>query len=177
MSETTRLLDAVRGGDAAAADKLIELLYRELHELARARARPGRTLQPTALVSEVWLKLNGKLGDFKDRRHFLAVASRAMRQILANAAREARTLKRGGHQRAVTLDEQSGGPSRELDIVALDDSLRRLAELDERQARIVELRFLCSLSIAETAAVLGVATSTVEDDWAMAQAWLRREMA
>ena len=75
MSETTRLLDAVRGGDDGAAEALIELLYHELHDLARARALPGRTLQPTALVSEVWLKLNGKLGDFKDRRHFLAVAS------------------------------------------------------------------------------------------------------
>jgi RNA polymerase sigma factor (TIGR02999 family) len=180
MAETTRLLQALRDGDDSASGPLIELLYRELHAMARAKARPDSTLQPTALVNEVWLKLNGKLGDFADRRHFFAVASRAMRQILANAAREARTLKRGGAQRGVTLDEGINGglgaPDAQLDLVALDDSLRKLAELDERQARIVELRFLCSLTIAETASVLGISHTTVEGDWAMAQAWLRREL-
>ena len=176
MPETTRLLEALRAGDESAAAPLVELLYHELYAMARARVRPGKTLQPTALVHEVWLKLNGQLGSFHDRRHFLAVASRAMRQVLANAARDARTLKRGGDRFGVTLGAEVGAPAAEIDLVALDDSLRRLAELDERQGRIVELRFLCSLTIAETAEVLGVSTTTVEDDWAMARAWLRREL-
>lgn len=176
MPETTRLLEALRAGDESAAEPLVELLYQELRAMAGARVRPGKTLQPTALVHEVWLKLNGQLGSFHDRRHFLAVASRAMRQVLANAARDARTMKRGGDRCGLTLDADVGSPATELDLVALDDSLSRLAALDERQARIVELRFLCSLTIAETAEVLGVSTRTVEGDWAMARAWLRREL-
>lgn len=176
MPETTQLLAALRAGDTSAAESLIELLYDKLHAMARARALPGRTLQPTALVNEVWLKVNGKLGEFEDRRHFLAVASRAMRQVLASAAREASSLKRGDGNRAVTLDVDFVPAREEISLVALDSALSKLARVDARQARIVELRFLCSLTINETANTLGISASTVEADWAMAKAWLRREV-
>ena len=174
--EATRLLQAARAGDPGAADRLAELLYAELHALAQAQARPGGTLQPTALIHEVWLKLHGNLASLQDRRHFFAVASRAMRQVLANHARAARAQKRGEGRIGVTLDEHLGLNDDATDVVALDDSLARLAALNERHARVVELRFLCSLSIEETAEALSVSTATVERDWAFAQAWLRREL-
>jgi RNA polymerase sigma factor (TIGR02999 family) len=176
LGEATRLLQAVRSGDAGAADRLAELLYGELHALAQAQARPGGTLQPTVLVHEAWLKLHGNLADLQDRRHFFAVASRAMRQVLANWARAARAMKRGEGRIGVTLDAGLCAPDEPPDVVALDDSLARLATLNERYARVVELRFLCSLSIEETAEALDVSTATVERDWAVAQAWLRREL-
>lgn len=176
VGEATRLLQAARAGDAASAERLAELVYGELHSMALAHARPGGTLQPTALVHEVWLKLHGHLASLQDRRHFFAVASRAMRQVLANHARDARAQKRGDGRLAVTLEEGLGTDDAAIDVVALDDSLAKLARLNERHARVVELRFLCSLSIAETAEALGVSSRTVESDWAVAQAWLRREL-
>jgi len=186
LGEATRLLQAVREGDAGAGERLVELLYGELHALGERHGRRDQTLAPTALVHEVWLKLEGHLAHFADRRHFLAAASQAMRQVLANHARAERALRRGGGRVVVTLDGNRDGrggsdlaansTNAELDLVALDDSLRRLAELDARQARVVELRFLCSLTIPETADVLGVSEGTVKSDWVMAQAWLRREL-
>lgn len=176
LGEATRLLQAARAGDAKAANRLAELVYDELHALAQAHALPGGTLQPTALVHEAWLKLHGNLASLQDRQHFFAVASRAMRQVLANHARAARAQKRGEGRLAVTLNERLGERDEALDAVALDDSLAKLAGLNERHARVVELRFLCSLSIQETAEALGLSHGTVENDWATAQAWLRREL-
>lgn len=128
--EVTRLLQAARVGDTGATDRLAELLYAELHALALAQARPGGTLQPTALVHEVWLKLHSNLANLQDRPHFFAVASRAMRQVLANHARAARAQKRGEGRIGVTLDAHLGLNDHVPDVVALDDSLARLAALN-----------------------------------------------
>ena len=174
--EVTRLLGKVREGDTRSGEALFQLLYGELHRIAQHHARPGQTLQPTALVNEAWLKINDQLDPVQDRRHFLSLASRAMRQVLANYARDARAAKRGGGEHRVTLNTAPGALEQSYDVVALDDSLHKLSQLNERHARVVELRFLCSLTIAETADVLQVSSATVENDWAMARAWLRTEL-
>ena len=179
-SDVTMLLASAREGDESAAERLLPIVYDELSDIARgvfARQQPGHTLQPTALVHEAWFKLAGNLDGAKDRTHFLVIAAKAMRQVLTDHARGRGRQKRGGDVQRVTLNAFSepahGG---DFDLVALDDSLRRLAELDERQARVVELRLFGSLTVPEVAAALGVAKSTVDEDWAMAKAWLRREL-
>lgn len=180
----TRLLQGVRGGDASAGASLAPLIYGELGSLAAqlfAKERHEHTLQPTALIHEAWVKLVGHLGRIEDRRHFFALASQAMRQVLADHARGAARLKRGGGRPGVTLDSQLGvgrgvGPGAAVDLVDLDDSLTRLAHLNARHARVVELRVLGGLTIAETAASLGVSEKTIERDWFMAKAWLRTEL-
>ncbi len=181
--EITRVLRELQEGDAGAADRLLVLLYGELRALAGGFLRqtpPGHTLQPTALVHEAWLKLAGSPGAaWESRAHFMAVAARAMRQILINHARDKRAAKRGGGAQRITLDEAVSPPvgeARELDLIALDLALSKLAGLSERQSRIVELRFFGGLTIAECAHVLGVGTTTVEDDWRLAKAWLAREL-
>lgn len=180
--EITRLLGELQQGDAEAAERLLSLLYGELRALAAsfmARGQPGHTLQPTALVHEAYLRLAGSDLPWQGRAHFMAVAARAMRQILINHARDKAAAKRGGDYRRITLDEAVSPPvgaTREIDLIALDLALSRLAELSERQARIVELRFFGGLTIAEAAHVLGVGTTTVEDDWRLAKAWLAREL-
>ena len=168
-------------GDAAAADRLLPLVYDELRAMAgsyMARRPPGHTLQPTALVHEAYLRLAGSEGDaWQSRAHFMAVAGRAMRQILINHARDKAAAKRGGDRDRVTLDEAVAiSDVRELDVIALDLALSKLADLNERQARIVELRFFGGLTIPEASHVLGVGTTTVEDDWRLAKAWLSREL-
>ena len=174
------MLQALAAGEAADDPALFEAVYSQLHRLAEVAFRgrhAGLTLQPTALVHEAWLKLDGHLAGIRDREHFLAVASLAMRQILHNYAEAARAEKRGGGAPRVTLTEPSDAvPLPALDLVALDDALAELARLHPRHARVVELRFLASLTIADTAASLGVAHSTVEADWAMARAWLRAKL-
>jgi len=179
--EITRILGELQAGDAEAADRLLPLVYDELRALAgshMARRQAGHTLQPTALVHEAYLRLAGSEGDpWESRAHFMAVASRAMRQILINHARDKAAAKRGGDRERVTLDEAVAvSDVRVLDVLALDLALSKLAGLNERQARIVELRFFGGLTIAEAAHVLGVGTTTVEDDWRMAKAWLSREL-
>jgi len=177
-ADVTRLLRSLDLGDEQASARLFEAVYDQLRGLAALQVRGGTpTLQPTALVHEAWLKLDGKLAGLRDRKHFLALAGLAMRQILASYARAARALRRDGGPRAsITLDlPERDERTDPLDLVMLDDALTRLATLKERHARVVELRYLASLTIRETAEALGVATSTVEADWAMAQAWLRRE--
>ena len=151
----TRLLHGIRDGDEDAASALLPLVYGQLHGLAEAIFRgenPGHTLQPTALVHEAWLKLAGHLDSLNDRTHFYAVASRAMRQVLTDHAKSARRQKRCGTARRVTLDDhlqsddrKAGTGSRELDLVDLEDSLAKLARLDARHARMVELRLLGGL--------------------------------
>lgn len=177
----TALLQRVRAGDEGAGDALFDLVHAELRGLARAAFQgqaEGHTLQPTAILNEAWMKMAGHLGSLVDRRHFFVVASRAMRQVLTDYARGSAREKRGGSKRPVTLnDELFGFGDRGLDWIALNDSLEELASLDERQARVVELRFFGALTIEETAQALGVSHTTVETDWAMARAWLRRELA
>jgi RNA polymerase sigma-70 factor (ECF subfamily) len=175
----TRLLRGARGGDASAGESLVPLIYAELGSLAAqlfAREPRRHTLQPTALVHEAWVKLVGHLGRIEDRGHFFALASQAMRQVLADHARRAATVKRGGRRPVVTLDGSLAAGAGAVDVVDLDDSLTRLAALNPRHARVVELRVLGGLTIAETAAALEVSDKTVERDWFMARAWLRTEL-
>jgi RNA polymerase sigma factor (TIGR02999 family) len=177
----TRLLAEVRDGSGAALERVMPLVYDELRRLAGAvfRNQPGdHTLQPTALVHEVFLKLAGSAAlNFNDRQHFFRVAAQAMRQLLTDHARQARAQRRGGDRERILLDSaMAGRAGDDFDLVALDDALTRLTALDERQGRIVELRFLAGLSVEETAAVLGVAPRTVELDSRLARAWLRREL-
>lgn len=176
--EVTKQLAGLQLGDEEAAAQLYELVYGELRGLAAVCGRPGNhTLQPTALVNEVWIKLDGKLEGVRNRKHFLSLAGLAMRQILADRARAERAAKRAVRRVTVTLDVAGSlkGPEM-IDLVALDEALSNLAALEERHARVVELRFLAGLTIAETADTLGVSHTTVESDWAMAQAWLRTEL-
>lgn len=181
--EVTRILGELQRGDASAADRLWPLVYKELRALAGgyfAGQPRGHTLQPTALVHEAYVKLaaNEKF-HWESRAHFMAVAAKAMRQILMNHARDKAAGKRGGGRQRVTLDDAIT-PSRdlggEIDLIALDQALTRLEALSGRQAKIVELRFFAGLSIAETAHVVGVGTTTVEEDWRMAKAWLGRQL-
>lgn len=158
--------------------------YDELRAVASAALRRGgpSTLHPTALVHEAWLKLRGHFKGVRDRQHFLALAALAMRQVLSDHARARRAARRDAAHISVCIslpERSSGDPAspRSLDLVALDNALTKLAALKERHARVVELRFLCSLTIQETAEVLGVSSGTVESDWSMARAWLRNELA
>jgi RNA polymerase sigma-70 factor (ECF subfamily) len=177
----TQLLQAWSRGDEAALDRLIPLVYRDLHLRARrcmAGERPGHSLQTTALIHEAYLKLMGPSPvDWESRGHFFAVAARVMRRILVDRARARRSLKRGGERRPVPLEEAlvfAGPPDR--DLVSLDDALRALAAVDERKARVVEMRYFGGLSVEETATVLRVSPQTVLRDWRLAKAWLLREM-
>ncbi len=180
-TQVTLLLKQVANGNEQAAARLIPLVYDELHRVAKLRLRqerPDHTLQPTALVHEVYLKLVAQRdANWQSRAHFFAVASQLMRRILVDYARGRLRVKRGGKQAKVPLDEVfviSRGRCDEL--LALDESLERLARLDERQSRIVELRFFGGLSVEEAAKVLGVSSKTVKRDWSMAKAWLYGEL-
>jgi RNA polymerase sigma factor (TIGR02999 family) len=182
-----RLLGELRAGDGPALEELFSLLYDELHGLARRQRQRWvgeYTLNTTALVHEAYLKLAGREGiGVESRAHFSAVAARAMRQILCNYARDRRAQKRGGASGMLTLDEAhvSAGrdqvPAEPSDLLlALDEALRRLEQVDPRRARVVECRFFGGLTIEETATAIGASTRTVKRDWAVAQAWLHREM-
>ncbi len=172
----------MREGYSDAADELLPLVYDEFRIMAQrylARERPDHTLDPTALVHEAFMKLiDQNRVDWKGRAHFFAVAAQAMRRILVDHARHHSRLKRGGDRQRVSLDEQlAPGEQRTEDLVALDDALEQLAQLDSRQARIVELRFFAGLTVEEVAETLGVSKRTIEGDWTMARAWLRRELS
>ena len=175
--EITRLLASISGGDRDALGLLFPIVYRELRALAHrqlASARPGETLQTTALVHEVYLKLVGAArAEWQDRRHFFAVASRAMRQIIVDYARARSAEKRGGEQRPLTLEEQYVAVSeRARELVLLDQALTALESRNERLARIVELRFFTGLSVEETASVMDLSERTVKRDWRKARAFL-----
>ena len=179
--DVTRLLQAWCRGEESALERLVPLVYRELHLRARrcmAGERQQHSLQTTALIHEAYLRLVGPSPvDWESRGHFFAVAARVMRRILVDHARARRAQKRGGAGQAVTLDEQlvvAGGPDR--DLVSLDDALQALATFDERKARVVEMRFFGGLSVEETAEVLKVSPQTVLRDWKLAKVWLLREM-
>jgi RNA polymerase sigma factor (TIGR02999 family) len=158
---------------------LMPLVYDELRRIAASymrRERPGQTLQATALVNEVFVRLaSERPRPFADRQHFLAIAALSMRQILVQRARAKKAAKRGGAPDRVTLDESlmSAAPP-DIDILALDEALTRLAALDPEQARIVELRYFGGLTVEETGEVVGVSPATVKRQWAMARAWLKR---
>jgi len=180
-AKITRLLRAWAQGDEAALDELAPMVYRELRERAgvyMGRERRAVTLQATALANEAWLRLvDVSSVDWRDRAHFFAVAAQMMRRILIDAARARVTDKRGGVARHVNLDEipdVSSGRDREL--VAIDYALHRLAELDPRKAKVIELRFFGGLSVEETAAVLKISGQSVMRDWRLAKSWLMHEI-
>jgi RNA polymerase sigma factor (TIGR02999 family) len=173
----TLLLGDVAGGDARARDVLLERLYTELRALAGdifAGQSTEHTLQPTALVHEAYLKLVRAPGrQYESKRHFMAVAAKAMRQVLVNHAREKQAEKRGGTRIQLTLDpDLTPLPDSQFDVLDLEEALTRLERIDERQARIVELRFYGGLTIDETARVMEISESTVKREWRMARAEL-----
>ena len=179
--QTTELLVAWSHGDSAAGDRLLPRVYDELRAIAARRLgseRGDHTLQPTELVHEMFLRLFGaqRLG-WQDRAHFFAVAATMMRRILVDHARRRRRGKRGGDALRISLARLGDiSEQRTPDLVALDGALDRLAAIDERKARIVELHFFAGLSVAETAEVLGCSTATVTRHWRMAKAMLLREL-
>lgn len=181
QGRTTLLLAQAGRGEPAALAGLTALVYDELRDLAAAylrRERAGHSLQPTALVHEAFIKLVDSSGlQATDRRHFFAIAANTMRRVLVEHARTRGAAKRGGGRHRVSLTGvQAGGPESEVEVVALDEALKKLATFDERQARIVELRFFGGLAVDEVAELLGVSKRTVEGDWTMARAWLLREL-
>jgi RNA polymerase sigma factor (TIGR02999 family) len=168
-------------GDRGALDKLTPFVYDELHRLARhymRRERPGHTLQTSALINEAYVRLVDQNVAWQNRAHFFGIAARLMRQILVDHARAHQYAKRGGGDaQKVSLDEAANlAQGRAAELVALDDALKSLAAFDAQQARIVELKFFGGLTIEETAEVLGISHATVERDWSVARAWLRRQM-
>lgn len=182
---TSQLLAAWGQGDEAARDELLPLVYEELRRLARhylARERPDHTLQPTALINEAYLRLIDQSQiNWQSRAHFFGIAARLMRQILINHAEAHRAAKRAGAAERLSLsyvDCVAGrAEQEEIDLLALDEALQRLARVDEPQYRIVELRYFGGLTVEETAEVMNVSPATVKREWSTARAWLRRELS
>jgi RNA polymerase sigma-70 factor, ECF subfamily len=180
-SQVTGLLVAVQRGDAAAVNQLIPVVYEELRRLAKrhmARQRKGHTLQTADLVSEAYLKLvNVKEAGWKDRIHFFAVASQAMRSVLVDYARRRGYAKRGGNPIRVSLSEaDQAAEEKSAEVIAIDEALGRLAALDPRKSRVVELRYFGGLTVEESAELLGVSSKTIDREWRWARAWLHREL-
>ena len=170
-----------RNGNQEALAHMLPLVYDELRRLAKRylqRERPNHTLQATALVHEAYLRLvDQRLAQWQNRAHFFGVAAQVMRRILVDHARNQQADKRGGGAAKLSLDDAVGlVEAREVDLVALDDALTTLATLDERQSRIVELRFFGGLTVEEVAEVVGISPATVKRDWSMARAWLYRAL-
>lgn len=181
VSEVTELLVRWRSGDRQALDSLLPLVYDELRRIARhylQGERSGHTLQSTALVNEVYMRMVAQdLPEWQNRAHFFAVAAHLMRQILVDHARSHRASKRGGDVYKIALEEAEGQPlATDVDILALDEALKELAEMDPQQGKVVELKFFAGLSNEDTAEVLGISPSTVKRDWVTARAWLFREL-
>ena len=180
--QITQLLNQWSNGDAEVLDDLMPLVYKELRRQAAGylrRERTDHTLQPTALINEAYLKLIDQRDmKWQNRAHFFAIAAQAMRRILVDYARTRKREKRGGAAENLPLDEALTIVSQEksVDLVALDEALNKLAEFDERQAKVVELRYFSGLSIDETAEVLDVSNVTIRRDWIMAKAWLHQEI-
>ncbi len=175
-SQVTRLLEAWRNGEPAAARKLMPLVYDALRRIARrqmARERDGHTLQTTALVNEAYLRVVNQKVEWEGRVHFFAVAAQLMRRLLVDHARRRERMKRGGSQERVSLDDTELGTSGQgIDVLALHQALRRLASFDPRKSEVVELRYFGGLTVEEIAQVLGLAPITVKREWAKAKAWL-----
>ena len=179
--QITQLLQSWSHGDEAAIDKLMPLVYDELHRMARrymSNEKPDHTLQAIALVNEAYLRLVDASGaNWQNRSHFFAVSAQVMRRILVDWARSRHAAKRGNDVPALELDEALAVPIKTgTDIVAVDDALKALTLFDSRKSQIVELRFFGGLSVKETAAVLKVSEETVHRDWRLAKSWLRREL-
>ena len=179
--DVTQMLRAWSDGDRRALDELIPVVYEELRRQAARylrRERPDHTLQTTALIHEAYVRLvDQKVVRWQNRAHFFGVAAQMMRRILVDHARKGRALKRGGPAVELPLEEEAavaGGP--DVNLVALDEALTKLAAMDERKGRVVELKYFGGLTAEEAAEVLGVSEATVRHDWGLAKAWLRREM-
>jgi len=181
MSDVTRILTAIERGDAKAADELLPLVYEELRHLAASKMShepPGQTLQATALVHEAYIRMVGSQDqNWSGRTHFLAAAAEAMRRILIDNARRKQRLKRGGAQQRVDLDDAElaiEGPSD--DLIALDEALARLAEMDQTRADLVKLRYFAGLTLEQAAGVLNLPERTAKRYWAHARAWLYKQL-
>ena len=181
-SNITKLLRLWNGGDPDVADELLPLVYDELRRRAAAymrRERNDHTLQPTALVHEAYMKLAvQRNGNFNDREHFYAIASQVMRRILVDHAKTRHRQKRGGSNENLPLEEAllAGADATNVDLIALDEALSRLAKMDPEQERLVELRYFGGLSLDDAAKTLGVSRATAAREWQVAKAWLHREM-
>lgn len=175
-ADITQLLAAWSAGDAAAGDRLLPLVYAELHEIASRYMRDehaAATLQPTALINEAYLRLVGSEVQWESRRHFLAIAARTMRRVLVDHARARHRDKRSGDRVSITLENAADDRQRDpIDVIAIDDALQELATLDERKARAVELHYFAGLEYDEVAEVLGVSTPTVTRDLRFARSWI-----
>jgi RNA polymerase sigma factor (TIGR02999 family) len=178
----TELLASYGRGDKESLDQLMPIVYEELRRQAARylrREQAGHTLQTTALIHEAYVRLVDQRNmQWQNRAHFFGIAAQMMRRILVDHARSKKRAKRGGSEVRVSLDEATVAvKGQDLDVVALDEALQRLAEIDEQQSRVVELRFFSGLSVEETAEVMGISKSTVKRDWSMAKAWLHRELS
>jgi RNA polymerase sigma factor (TIGR02999 family) len=180
-SQATQILQAISAGDQADVGKLMELVYDDLRALAHIKLRvitPNHSLDPTALVHEVFIKLIERQNiDWRGKSHFYAVGARAMRDILVDYARRKAAQKRGGHRHRIPLsDDLALSPQCDADVLAIDEALNTLAEIDEQRALIVELRFFGGLTVKEVAVALGIAERTVGKQWATVRLWLRRHL-
>jgi RNA polymerase sigma-70 factor, ECF subfamily len=179
--QITHILEAASAGDAAAADKLLPLVYEELRAQASRylqREPADHTLQPTALVHEAYLRMVDQTRvQWKGRAHFFAVAAVMMRRVLVNHAKAKQAAKRGDQRLRVTLDEPIAAKDNQVDLAALDEALQRLATLDPEQARLVELRFFAGLPAKDAAEVLGISERTLHREWIIAKAWLHAELS
>lgn len=181
MTEVTELLNRWGEGKQDVLDQLMPLVYAELRKLARSyvrNERPNHTLNATALVNEAYIRLAGqKSHQWQNRSHFFGIAAQLMRRVLVDHARRKRSDKRGGGEVAIEFDENKGISARPSELIALDDALKAFAQLDERGARIVELRQFGGLTNEEVADVLHISPATVKREWSAAKAWLKREIA
>jgi len=181
MSEVTRILDALKRGDAHAAEELLPVVYAELRRLAAqkmASEAPGQTLQPTALVHEAWLRLTGnEARKWNDRSHFFAAAAEAMRRILVDNARRKRTQRRGGGGQRVELPEIASAVTEPDDkVLAVNEALEKFARLDPEKAELVKLRYFVGMTVEEAAEALGMSERTAKRHWTFARAWLHEEI-
>jgi RNA polymerase sigma factor (TIGR02999 family) len=178
--DVTQLLIDWNHGDAEAVGKLMPIIYAELHKIAAhylSKERVNHTLQPTALVHETYLQLiEASRVNWQNRAHFFGAAARSMRHILVDHARSHQAAKRGGGYKVSISDDMAIAQPKEIDLIALDDALNLLAELDPQQSRVVELKFFGGLSIDEIAEALSISPATVKRHWASAKAWLNREI-
>ena len=178
----TELLASYGRGDKESLDRLMPIVYEELRRQAARylrREQPGNTLQTTALIHEAYVRLvDQRNTQWQNRAHFFGIAAQMMRRILVDHARAKKRVKRGGSEIRISLSDATvAAKEQDLDVVALDAALERLALIDEQQSRVVELRFFSGLSVEETAEVMGISKSTVKRDWSMAKAWLHRELS
>jgi len=180
MSDVTQILHSIDSGDATAAEELLPLVYEDLRKLAAhrmANEAPGQTLQPTALVHEAWLRLTGNENvKWEGRAHFFGAAAEAMRRILIDNARRKRTLRHGGGQQRVDIQElELAAASKDEELLAVNEALERFAALDKAKAELVKLRYFGGQTIEEAAEILGISPATAKRWWAYARAWLYQE--